>query len=162
MDAEESLVGHRFKDRPLLTLALTHSSCGSENNESLACIGDRIYNVWVARRLHAVMPRAAKGELTDAINRTINRDVQYAVLVATGLDGFVRVGPSIVGSYGGVTTKMGATALEAVVAALEIDGGRRAAERFLARVLGSTIRARRDEHRERWGLSPRRALAGTV
>ena len=38
----ERRFGYRFKDSELLTLALTHSSCGKPNNKRLELLGDAV------------------------------------------------------------------------------------------------------------------------
>jgi len=140
IDAVQRTLGYRFKDPLLLENALTHSSTGAaRDNESLACLGDRIHNLWVARRVFASMPQAKKGVLTEAINRLCAGGIQADVMYSYGLDDFVVVGDSIAGSHGSVTPPMASTAFEALVAAIEIDGGSAAAEAFLDRVMSDRI-----------------------
>lgn len=137
--AAEDIVGHSFLDQALLRLALTHSSVGPSNNEALATLGDRIYNVWVARRVYAILPGASKGSLTFRINELCSGDTQARVFFEHELHAHLLVGGAIMGSHASVTMKMASTALEALVAAVEVDGGREAAEAFLDRLLAASI-----------------------
>lgn len=128
----EARVGYRFVDRDLLRRALTHSSTGLAANDDLAGLGDRIHAVWVAR--HAYRRGATAHELTELLKLVARREWQDRRLVALELIGEVYVGRSVLFGRDGVSTDMASTAFEAVVAAIELDGGEVEAVRFLERV----------------------------
>ena len=133
--AAEELVGHQFADRAVLRRALTHSSASSQHNEPLATLGDAIHKVWVARNAHRVIKAPTKAALTGVINTLCEgRRSQAPLLRVLGLDEYVVLGGALYGNGGVVTDDMAATAFEAIVAALELDGGRDAAEAYLNRV----------------------------
>lgn len=133
----EAIMGHAFRDRELLRRALTHSSAGSPNNDMLATLGDFIHAVWLARRCFDIAK--SKGELTEAINLFRSGTTQARILRRLGLDGYLVMGPAMGTNGGTVTENMAATMFEAILASIEIDGGRDAAEAFLDRVLTARV-----------------------
>jgi ribonuclease III len=135
----QEVLGYKFDDLDLLRLALRHASAAPRNNEALACLGDRIHNVWVARRVFERLPGAGKGKLTHEINPLCERATQADLFSDLGLHEHLAVGGAILGAGDPVSTPMAATAFEALVAAIEIDGGQAAAEALLVRVLGNRI-----------------------
>lgn len=142
--AVEGIVGHAFRDVALPRRALTHSSASADSNEALATLGDAIHTAWVARRAFSALPNATKGRLTGVIDGVRDgRKAQALLFRRLGLDGYVVLGGAAIGQGGIVTRDMAATAFEAIIAAIEIDGGRAAAEEFLDRVgseqLGETL-----------------------
>ena len=50
--ALQRALGHEFADPALLTMALTHRSAGSRNNERLEFLGDSIVNHIIAEALY--------------------------------------------------------------------------------------------------------------
>lgn len=60
----EQALGHRFGDRELLKLALTHRSFGARNNERLEFLGDSLLNYAVADALFKKFPEAREGQLS--------------------------------------------------------------------------------------------------
>ncbi|MES2641058.1 MAG: ribonuclease III domain-containing protein [Myxococcota bacterium] len=141
----ETILGYVFRDKSLLKLALSCAFASSANNDALACLGDRIFNAWAARRVYAGAPGASKGKLTDAINSLCKGDTQAAAFLALGLYALLTVGGSVIGRGAVIKVAKASTGLEAIVAAIEIDGGGEAAEAFLDRAftspLGSALKA---------------------
>ena len=62
------MIGYSFKNKELLTTALTHSSYGNENhckhNERLEFLGDSVLSVIVSDYLFKNMPSVNEGELS--------------------------------------------------------------------------------------------------
>ena len=135
----EAVLGYSFKHRALLDQALTHASVGPENNDALATLGDRIYNVWVARRVWETTPSPNKGLLTNRINDHIDRYAQSEVFFGLDLDDHLLMGGAVHGVGGEVKPSMASTAIEALTAAVELDGGRDEAEAMLERLLGGAF-----------------------
>lgn len=132
-------LGHRFSDPRLLDRAMTHASASPDNNGSLASLGDRIFNLWVARRLYVSDPTATMGQLTAGINLACCARSQAELFAALGLSSHLVLGGSVIGAGSLVTESMAATALEALVAAIELDGGVGAADRFLDSAAAPTV-----------------------
>ena len=135
----EEALGYSFKDRELLRRALIHASAGPVNNGALACLGDRIWNVWVARWVWEQNPDATKGSMTYKINGLVSGSKQAEIFFGLNLHEHLLVGGAIHGSGGEVQVSMASTAMEALVAAVELDGGREEAEAMLERLLGGAF-----------------------
>ena len=135
----EVVLGYTFQDRSLLHRALIHSSVGPANNEALATLGDRIWNVWVARMVWESTPEPTKGTLSYEINGLISGKKQAEVFFELGLHEHLLVGGSIHGSGGLIEESMASTAMEALVAAVELDGGQQQAELLLKRLLCGAV-----------------------
>jgi ribonuclease-3 len=133
----EAIIGHSFTDRDLLRRALTHSSAGSLNNDTLATLGDFIHVGWLARRVFDI--HRSKGWLTVIINACRSGATQDTHLRDLGLDRYLIMGPAMLTNGATVTESMAATMFEAIVAAIEIDDSRAAAEAFLERVAGPAV-----------------------
>lgn len=138
----EAALGHNFADRELLRLAMTHSSTGLQRGDALATLGDLIHGVWAARRVFSAIPSPTKGRLTSVVNGVREgRRGQAAIFRTLGIDAFVVLGGATRGHGGIVTEDMAATTFEAIVAAIELDGGQAAAVAFLDRVGAAQIDA---------------------
>ncbi len=70
----EAILRHRFSDRSLLKRALSHASIGSESNERLEFLGDRVLGLIVAERLFSDHPDETEGGLAVRFNRLVKRD----------------------------------------------------------------------------------------
>ena len=121
-------MGYRFDDSSLLRRALTHSSArvgraGSEDNERLEFLGDRVLGLAIAELLGERFPDAAEGELARRFNRLVRKETCAAVAEE------LELGPHVVMSSGeaesGGRRKMTilGDACEAVLGAVFLDGG---------------------------------------
>ena len=63
-DALQRTLGYEFADPALLTVALTHRSAGSRNNERLEFLGDSIVNHIIADALYHRFPDAREGDMS--------------------------------------------------------------------------------------------------
>ena len=55
---------YQFGDQQLLTIALSHRSCGSNNNERLEFLGDSVLGLTVSEFLYLEFPKAREGDLS--------------------------------------------------------------------------------------------------
>ena len=115
--------GHVFADGSLLRQALSHRSAGSPHNERLEFLGDALLNLIIAEQLYARWPKADEGALTRARAELVRESALAGV--ARGLDLGVRLtlGPGEMKTGGHRRDSILADALEAVIAALYLDGG---------------------------------------
>lgn len=130
-------IGRDFRRPELLRQALTHSSWAREqaqpdsDNERLEFLGDAVLGLRVSERLAAARPRASEGELTRLRSWLVS--ARHLAEAATALD----LGPHLHVSraeerIGGRTkTRLLANAMEAVIAAIYLDGGYSAAAHFV-------------------------------
>ncbi len=133
----EERIGYRFSAPDLLEEALRHGSApgledGKRSYERLEFLGDAVLNLCVAQEMYRMLPMAGEGVLTKARASIINNRNLARVAERIGVPASLRIDPSVrrKGS-GGVTRKMAADAVEAVVGAIFLDGGHEAALRFV-------------------------------
>jgi ribonuclease-3 len=130
----ERRIGRRFRDPDLLGLALTHAGAvgGIESNERLEFLGDRVLGLIVAGMLYRRFPAETEASLARRFVAAVRRETLTEVAEALRLEQdmkFARETPEarIRGRAG-----MLADACEALIGAIFLDGGLKAAEVFVA------------------------------
>ena len=128
----ENTLGHRFRDRKRLDLALTHSSAvGADmrrkDNERLEFLGDRVLGILAAERLVELYQDMPEGELSPRFHAIVDKPACAAAARAMRLGPALRLSPGEVKSGGRDKDGILADAVEAVMAALYLDGGLEAA-----------------------------------
>ena len=130
----EAAVGHGFSDRALLETAITHPSASSParpDNQRLEFLGDRVLGLIVAEALLAAYPDESEGTLAPRFNALVRRETLADVAAEIGLGSFLQLGRSEATSGGRRKAAILADAMEAVIAALFLDGGMAAARVFV-------------------------------
>ncbi len=138
--------GYTFKDHALLTLALTHSSLAYENNpdgqhdpgsdnEQLEFIGDAVLGLLVAEALYRRFPESREGELTRMRSSLVSSRNLAQVAQRIELGPMLRLGRGEGHSGGQRKPALLANALEAVIAAMYLDGGLVPARSFIRRYI---------------------------
>ena len=147
MEALETVLGYRFRDRELLSRALTHKSSAHErnshppaaDNEQLEFLGDAILGFIVSDDLLARHPGHPEGRLSKLKAHLVSASHLHQAALQLGLGEFLRLGRGEELSGGREKKALLADALEALIAALYLDGGMEAARRFVVeRVIGET------------------------
>ena len=149
----EQKIGHHFSDSSLLEQAFTHSS-GAESrlasNERLEFLGDTILGLVICQTLFERFPEYLEGDLTKVKSMLVSRRTCARLAHKLGLDKWLTVGkgmsysPSLKGS-------LAAAALEAVIAAIYLDGGIEEARRFILMIFGPLIeKADAHQHQENY------------
>src|SRR5258705_7158505 len=129
----ESRLSHRFKNPELLRRALSHASAGSESNERLEFLGDRVLGLIVAERVYGEFPSETEGSLTVRLHAMVRREACAKAAEAAGLAPHLIMAPGESKSGGPNNSAILADACEAVIAALYLDGGLKAAKTFVLR-----------------------------
>ena len=127
-------LGHTFANASLLEQALTHPSGASASrpdNQRLEFLGDRVLGLIVAEALSDAYPNAPEGELAPRFNALVRRETLADIASEIDLGKHLRLGRSESISGGRRKAAILADATEAVIAALYLDGGLPAAERFI-------------------------------
>jgi ribonuclease-3 len=143
-DPDESFFGYTFTDRGLLTLALTHSSLAYESNpegahdpgndnERLEFLGDAVLGLVVAEALYRRLPALREGDLTRLRASLVSSRHLAQVAQRMQLGPMLLLGRGEAHSGGQRKPALLANALEAVIAALYLDGGLDAAREFIHR-----------------------------
>jgi ribonuclease-3 len=136
----EARLGHRFGDRRLLTLALTHRSFANEqidsgHNERLEFLGDAVLGLVAADWLFRRYPERAEGELALAKAALVSERSLILFAEEIELGGVIRLGALEARTGGGGKGTLLADALEALFGAIFLDGGWSAAAGAVGRFL---------------------------
>lgn len=147
----EEILGHEFRDKELLIRALTHSSSRttfSGTNERLEFLGDAILGAVVSLYLYAHFPDFQEGRMTKTKSQVVSRRNLALKAQEMGLASFLIVG-RMFPNPGAITNSIISNALEAVIAAVFIDGGMDAAYEFVIRHFEEGIRSAAEEPGQR-------------
>jgi len=136
MDGLEKKLGYAFQDRGLLETALTHSSyanehAGMHSNERLEFLGDSVLGFCAARSIYEHYPDMPEGEMTRLRAELVCESNLHQVALALGLAEHLRLGRNEECNGGRGRPSILADAVEAVIAAMSLDGGLTAANRFI-------------------------------
>jgi ribonuclease-3 len=134
VDQLMEVLGHRFTDPALLEQAVTHPSATSParpDNQRLEFLGDRVLGLIIAETLLQAYPGEAEGILAPRFNALVRRETLAEIAGEIELGGFLRLGRSEATSGGRKKKAILADAMEAVIAALFLDGGMAAGRRFI-------------------------------
>ncbi|MCD4830480.1 MAG: ribonuclease III [Anaerohalosphaeraceae bacterium] len=147
----EKTIKYRFSDKALLEKALTHSSVAQtrlDSNERLEFFGDSILDIIICQALYENFPNYLEGDLTKIKSMLVSRKTCASIASRLGLDELIKVGPGMAQSSA-LKGSLAAGAIEALIAAIYIDGGIKSASKFVLRVFGELIdQADANEHQE--------------
>ena len=128
-------IGCRFRRKSRLKEALTHSSFAYENNlpsnERMEFLGDAILEVVVSDILYRKYPQAAEGELTEKRASLVNGKSLAMIARKLSLGKFLFLGKGEDAQGGSELSSNLANVLEAIIGAIFLDRGLRAAMRFV-------------------------------
>ena len=129
MTTLEEKLGYEFRDPALLENARTPSSCANESrgrrqsNERLEFLGDSILGMVVADHLYRNHPDLPEGELTRTRAALVCEDSLVEVAEALHLGEYLHLGKGEEAGGGRKRPSIQADAVEAVLAAVYLDGG---------------------------------------
>lgn len=151
--ALETRLGYEFKDRGLLDRALTHASHGhgrkgASSYERLEFLGDRVLGLMTAEALFKLFDNADEGALAPRLNALVRKETCADVARAIGLGEALKMAPAEQRGGGRDKTSILGDACEALIAALYLDGGREAAQRFYDTHWSARIEALKSKPRE--------------
>ncbi len=138
MDCLQNKLNYKFKDRALLCNALTHSSYTNENraiscdsNERLEFLGDSVLGLVVASTLFERFPDMPEGRMTRLRAQLVCEESLYKVAIDLNLGAAIRLGKGEEHTGGRSRPSILADAVEALIAALYLDGGYETARAFI-------------------------------
>jgi len=147
----EAAIGHTFRDPELLHRALTHSSVAenrAESNERLEFLGDAVLGLVVCDYLFTNYPTFLEGDLTKVKSAVVSRRTCAEVADALGLPGLLTIGKGMINGAR-LPESLAAAVLEAIIAAVYLDGGLEPARAFVLRHMEQFIRRSvASEHQE--------------
>ena len=130
MKTLEEKIGYAFRDRTLLENALTHSSYANEHrdkgmpsNERLEFLGDSILGLVVADHLYRNRPDLPEGDLTRIRAALVCEGSLVEVAKSLDLGSYLKLGRGEESGGGRKRPSIQADAVEAMLAAVYLDGG---------------------------------------
>ncbi len=141
METLEAKLGYTFQDRSLLENALTHSSYANENrdslgsNERLEFLGDSILGMVTADHLYKKHPGVPEGELTRTRAALVCEESLVEVADRLDLGAYLKLGRGEATGGGRTRPSIRADAVEAVLAAVYLDGGLVEARKIIQRFI---------------------------
>ena len=139
METLEAKLGYHFKDRALLENALTHSSYANENrgalgsNERLEFLGDSVLGMVTADFLFKEHPDLPEGDLTRTRAALVCEESLVEVADLLDLGAYLKLGRGEEAGGGRERPSIRADAVEAVLAAVYLDGGLVEARKIIQR-----------------------------
>jgi ribonuclease-3 len=138
-------LGHRFADPAQLDAALVHRSYCAEHpdcasNERLEFLGDAVLGLVVTVHVYDEYPELPEGELAKLRASVVNAEVLAELAGSIDLGSALVLGKGEDGSGGRTKLSILADAMEAVIAAVYLDGGWDAAQQLVLGLLEDRIR----------------------
>lgn len=173
----QKVIGHKFTDRSLLELALTHSSLKdpwTESNERLEFLGDSVIGLAVSEHLFCAHADFPEGELTRIKSIVVSRNALAQVGKNLEIRQFLRVGKGI-RKRRTIPPSLIANTVESLVGAVYLDAGFEVARTLvlshLEQLLGKVTQrkdvrnykaALQQSVQKRYGITPRYRVLETV
>jgi ribonuclease-3 len=143
----EKRIGYSFRNPDRLVRALTHRSFANENrsprvqhNETLEFLGDAVLGFLVGEMVFKSFPALQEGALSKIKAHLVSASVLSQKARELDLGSSLRLGSGEARSGGSNKDSLLADSMEAVIAAIYLDGGMSAAEPFIARLFEADIR----------------------
>ncbi len=134
----EDIINYKFNNIETLEKSLTHSSYSNEdksynkvNNERLEFLGDAVLSITVSRFIFDKFPEYPEGDLTKLRSQVVCEDTLSLVAGNLNVGKYLLLGKGEEASGGRERKSILADAVEAIIAAIYIDGGYRKAEKFV-------------------------------
>lgn len=138
----EKKLNYTFKNSELLKNALTHSSYANENraegissNERLEFLGDSVLGFVTAKHLYSMQPTLSEGKMTRLRAELVCEQSLHGVALDLDLGRYLRMGHGEEKNGGRTRPSILADAVEAVIAAMFLDGGIAAPESFIEHMI---------------------------
>ena len=146
-DPAPSPLKYQFVNAALLTEALTHKSCVNErknadrkHNERLEFLGDAVLSLIISEHLATQYAQLSEGALSKLKAKLVSETALANAARRLALGARLQLGWGEELSKGREKKSLLADALEAVIAAIYLDGGLEASRTFTLDVLGEELR----------------------
>jgi ribonuclease-3 len=141
-------LGYEFNDQNQLIKALTHSSYANEgainnskSNERLEFLGDSLLGMSVALMIYKSKPELSEGQMTKLRAQLVCERSLAAVAVQLDLGEYLLLGRGEQSGGGRNRPSILSDALEAVIAAVYLDGGYEPVENLISSFFSEQINA---------------------
>ncbi len=132
---------YQFIDQTLLTLALSHRSCGSKNNERLEFLGDAVLGLIVSNFLFQRFPEAREGDLSRIRSQIVCAESLAEVARSLDLGPELLLGQGEMKSGGHRRDSILGDTVEALIGAIYLDKGMSAAEQSVVNWFADKLNA---------------------
>lgn len=152
----EGKIDYVFKDKSLLALAFVHRSYVNENqdiaqhNERLEFLGDSILGLIISEYLYHILPSTPEGDLSNLRSRLVEAGSCVIYVQKLNLEAYLLLGKGERFNDGRGRETILADLFEAVIAAIYLDGGLQAAQRFIFTHFHTEIEAILQTPQENW------------
>jgi len=146
--ALEERIGYQFANVALLECALTHISAlkGARNRagsyQRLEFLGDHVLGLVISDMLFRAFPKADEGELSRRLADLVRKETCAEIGRAIDLGAAIHVGSSEANAGARKRPAILADVCEAVIGAVFVDGGYKAAEDLVERLWQDRMRAK--------------------
>ncbi|MEI8208163.1 MAG: ribonuclease III [Methylococcales bacterium] len=132
-------LGLTFNNPQLFTMALTHRSANSNNNERLEFLGDSILGFVVAQKLYDIFPSASEGVLSRLRANLVNQSSLADLARKHQLGDYLLLGSGELKSGGFRRDSILSDALEAIMGALFKDQGIEACQLWVEQLFAEKL-----------------------
>ena len=139
----EENIGYSFNNIEIFKKALTHTSYANEqnvkSNEKLEFLGDAILEFITSEYLYNNYSNLKEGEMTKVRASVVCEESLYKVAIKLNFSDFLYLGKSEIVSNGKARPAILADSVEAVIAAMYLDGGIAPVKNFVINNLKDAI-----------------------
>lgn len=140
----EDIINYTFENKNYILEALTHSSYSNENknskfNERLEFLGDSVLSIVISDYLFKKEKSLPEGELTKLRANIVCEESLSEVASQIHLGEYLLLGKGEEATGGRERISILADALEAIIAAIYLDGGLKEASKFILRYMEEII-----------------------
>ena len=130
----EKFLKIKFKNRPLIKIALTHKSADQKkNNEKLEFLGDRVIGLSISKKLFDLYPNESEGVLDKRFANLVKKETCSEIAWSLGLQNYILLGnqkKKIMKS----DDKILSDCCEALIGAIFIDRGFEFVNNFILKI----------------------------
>ncbi|CTQ50057.1 ribonuclease III [Jannaschia donghaensis] len=151
LEAFQARIGYTFSRPDLLVRAMTHSSIATEtrpDNQRLEFLGDRVLGLVMAEELMSDDRTAAEGQLAPRFNAMVRKETCADVARSVDLGSVLKLGKSEQVTGGRRKLALLGDGIEALIAAVYVDGGLGPARDLVLRLWGDRIHDVEDDARD--------------
>lgn len=135
----QNAIGYQFRDPRMLERALTHRSASSGHNERLEFLGDGLLNGIIGELLFHHCPNATEGDLSRLRASLVREESLAAIANELELGDEMNLGSGELKSGGFRRASIQADAVEALIAAVYLDGGFEATRNMLSHLFAARL-----------------------
>jgi len=139
LDNLQKSLAYQFSNPDLAQLALTHCSASAKHNERLEFLGDSLLGFIVAETLFTLNPQATEGELSRMRSALVNKNALATAARSLGIGEYLQLGTGEANSGGNDRDSILADTVEALIAAIYLDGGIDACTTFVKKISESKL-----------------------